>query len=204
VFDALGADVLPALAARAAARGARTLECWSAGCASGEEPYSLRLVWDFAAKPRSPDVDLSVLATDADEVMLERAARACYPAGALKDLPPGWRERAFEPADGQFRLREAFRTGVTFSKADIRQAWPDGPFDLILCRNLAFTYFEPALQAEVLGAIARRLGPGGVLVLGAHERPPEGGADFVPLIGKLPLYGPTDGPDRTKERPRRA
>ena len=108
------------------------MRVWSAGCASGEEPYTLALLCD----------GLDILATDVDPAMLRRAEAARYPASALRELPD----------------RDAFRDGVlderyrhvTFARHDVREEPPVGPFDLVLCRNLVFTYFdEPTQRAAV-------------------------------------------------------
>ncbi len=190
VFDYLGHSVLPELAAGAAARGGRALRCWSAGCASGEEVYTLRLIWDLSLQATCPTVRLTLLGTDADATMLKRAAAACYPAGSLKELPAAWLESAFTRAQGLYSLRVEFRSDVSFREQDIRRAWPEGPFHLVLCRNLAFTYFVPALQARVLRAIETRLCSGGYLVIGSHETLPDSAAApvLVPAAGKLPVY----------------
>jgi chemotaxis protein methyltransferase CheR len=182
VFQLIGDRLLPELAItvgqRARAAGAphrdRVLRCWSAGCASGEEPYTLAILWQLHHPERLPGIRLDVIATDADEALLQRARTACYPASTLRELPAEWVEIAFEPRDGELCLRPPFREGVHLSQQDIRFAMPAGPFHLLLCRNLVFTYFEPALQARLLSAILEKLLPGGFLVLGAHEELPGG------------------------------
>ncbi|MEN8184395.1 MAG: CheR family methyltransferase, partial [Myxococcota bacterium] len=153
VFEDLAGAILPELARAAIARGRRALCVWSAGCASGEEPYSLRLAWDFAVAPALPGAGLHILATEASPALLARAKRAVYAANVLKELPAGWRSNAFDRLDGSYRLRESFCCGVQFRQQDIRKEMPAGPFDLILCRNLAFTYFEPDLQRAILGRL---------------------------------------------------
>lgn len=77
-WEALAADVLPELARGADARGARTLQAASIGCASGEEPYTLMLAWRFAVAPQFPRLDLEVTATDVVEAVLVRARAGCY------------------------------------------------------------------------------------------------------------------------------
>lgn len=156
VFDALRDIVLPALGS--------AVRCWSAGCASGEEPYSLVLA---AAGAR---VAIEVLATDVDPVLFERAQRGCYPESSLRDLPADVRARAFE--DGCLRLE--YREPVSFRLHDVRADLPAGPFNLVLCRNLAFTYFAEDSQRSVAGSLYAPLRPGGALVVGTHEEPPEG------------------------------
>jgi chemotaxis protein methyltransferase CheR len=163
VFACLEREVLPALA-----RGADTLQVWSAGCASGEEAYTVALLWRFSLAARFPEVGISVLATDADATMLRRARRACYGAGSLRELPRLWRA-AFTERDGLFCLRDEYAEGVTLMRHDIRSPPPEGLFDLVLCRNLAFTYFDLDGQRAAAARIAGALRPGGALVLGAHE-----------------------------------
>lgn len=194
VFDALAREELPRLAEQAAARGRSSLRCWSLGCAGGEEPYTLRILWDLALASRFPDLTLDVVATDRDETMLARARAAVYGAGSLKGLPEAWRHAAFDEEVSQFRLRPSFRKAVRFLKQDLRETMPPGPFDLILCRNLVFTYFADDPQRRILARIARRLVEGGVLVLGSHESLPEGAVGFAPLASSSALYrrvGPT-------------
>lgn len=176
VFDALCDAALPALAERAATRGERTLHAWSAGCASGEEPYSLAIAWQLAVAPRFPGIALAVLATDAEPELLARAARGCYRSSSLKDLPKAWLPLAFDREGALHCVREAFRRCVAFAEQDLRVEMPAGPFDLILCRNLAFTYFDAPVQEGIAAQLAARLAPGGMLVAGSHEKLPAAAA----------------------------
>jgi chemotaxis protein methyltransferase CheR len=181
VFAFLERRVLPELARAAAAE---TLAAWSAGCASGEEPYSLALAWELEVAPSLPGVALEILATDADPALLERARAARYDAGSLRDLPPERRAAAFERDGDRLRLRPELARRVTFAQHDLRSAAPGGPFDLILCRNMAFTYFDRALQEETCAKLAAALRPGGALVVGGQEElPPGAAADFSPWPG---------------------
>jgi chemotaxis protein methyltransferase CheR len=153
VFESLRDDVLPALG--------RSVTAWSAGCASGEEPYSLVLAAVDAG------IRVRVLATDADPALLDRARIACYPESSLRELPPALRASAFD--DGC--LRPAHRAPVELRQHDLRACAPGGLFDLVLCRNVVFTYFAEELQREVGDRLVRSLRPGGALVVGAHEAP---------------------------------
>ena len=128
-------------------RSVGSARCWSAGCASGEEPYTLALIGAF------DHLGLDILATEADPRLLVRAALATYADSSLRELPTGWSARAF--IAGQ--LRPELRQAVRFLKQDIRDAMPEGPFELILCRNLVFTYFEPRLQHELMPRLRDRL-----------------------------------------------
>jgi chemotaxis protein methyltransferase CheR len=186
-FDLLLAEVLPALAAHALARGHECVKAWSAGCASGEEAYSLAILWRLGLD--SP-LGLRILATDIDESMLERARRGRYGAGSLRELPSPWRDAAFLRHDGEFCVREAFREAVSISRHDVgRDPAPGGGFDLVLCRNLAFTYFDTDRQRVVAARLAEALRSGGALVLGRHEMLPAGvGALFEDWSSAARVY----------------
>lgn len=192
VFARLADDVLPTLFARAHSRGEARLRAWSVGCASGEEPYTLALVWHFALKMRFPGSRIDILASDADPFMLERAQRACYPFSSVKNLPAHWRERAFTESNGQLCLNAPFRLDVTWLEHDVRGTPPPGPFDIILCRNLVFTYFDEPLQRQTLERLRRRLIAGGALLVGVHETLPAGTQGFTPWDGRLGIYRKID------------
>jgi chemotaxis protein methyltransferase CheR len=179
VFDALRDVVLPALGPRVSA--------WSAGCASGEEPYSLVLAAAEAG------VGIHVVATDVDPVLLERAQRATYAESSLRHLPGELRARAFD--DG--RLRPEFRDPVEFVQRDVLDGPPDGPFDLTLCRNLVFTYFDDERQLEVGRRLADSLRAGGALVVGAHEELPDGLTGFEPWPAARSVYRSSSTSTRT-------
>jgi chemotaxis protein methyltransferase CheR len=171
VFDYIGNVVLPRLAERSEA----DVACWSVGCASAEEAYTMQILWKLRAAPSTVGKTLHVLGTDSDPAMLERAREAAYPASALKDLPPDLAAQAFEHSGDMFLLGSRFKEYVQFEQRDICESMPCGPFDIILCRNLAFTYFEEALQREILQKLLAGLREDGVLVTGLHESPPTSG-----------------------------
>lgn len=174
-FEALVESVLPRIAEAVLQPGERSIRCWSIGCCSGEEVYSLRIAWELQARKAYPDVALQVVGTDADEALLERARAARYSASSLKELSADLRHAAFEAEGRQFALKPALREHTRFERQDIRRIMPEGPFDVVLCRNFVFTYFDQGLQAELLTEIVSRLRAGGVLVLGSHEVLPEAG-----------------------------
>ena len=187
VFGRLELDVLPALADAAAARGFDELACWSACCASGEEPYTLAVIWNLRLRHRFPRVALRIVATDIDARLLERARDGHYAASSLKALPPALLAEAFTRHGPCFRLRDEFRV-VAFVRQDIRQAVPQGEFDLVFCRNAVLTYFAPAVQLEVMKRLVAQLRPGGALVIGVHESLPEGLRGLAPWPGARAVY----------------
>lgn len=186
VFDLLRDIVLPLLAAAALDRGDGVVRAWSAGCASGEEPYTLTAIWEIGVKPQYPNINLQVTATDADPHLLERAQRGCYRDSSLKDFPPAWRTDVFSELGEQFCVRDRFRTAIEFVQQDIRREQPAGSFDMILCRHLVFTYFDRERQEDCLKRMLARLRPSGMLVIGKQEEfsvAENQLAEFVPHSG---------------------
>lgn len=178
----LFAEHLPGRAADLAGQG--PFRVWSAGCTSGEEPYTVSLLWMRHVAPEHPDLGLEVLGTDIDEQVVERARRGCYPRSSLKELDEGSMEEAFRrsgPPGDPFCLAAAYRQAVRFQVQDLREELPEGTFQLILCRNLAFTYYEEALQREVLERLRGKLRADGLLVVGSNETLPEAPPDLEPL-----------------------
>jgi chemotaxis protein methyltransferase CheR len=180
VFRLLGERILPELAQQAAEEK-RDVVCWSAGCASGEEVYTLRILWDLTLAEEHPDVTLTLLGTDVDEAILARASTGCYPMGSVKEMPSDWIHHSFERQGDLLCVKPTHRHGISFLRQDIRSDVPEGPFDLVLCRNVVLTYFEPDLQWRVMHNITARMKRGGYLVIGAHEALPGGMVDFQPL-----------------------
>jgi len=174
VFAVLEQTVMPALAEQALERGASMLHVWSAGCASGEEPYSIAILWALKLRLRVRRVGIRIVATEADADLICRAHAAQYRHGSIKGLPVAWLRRSFRQTDGDYTLKPELQRSVEFREQDIRRAQPDGPFDLVLCRNLAFTYFDEPLQRDVLKRIVSVMHDGGALVIGAHEKLPDG------------------------------
>jgi chemotaxis protein methyltransferase CheR len=108
VFEVLRKRVLPDIAARARREG-RAARIWSAGCASGEEPYTLKILWDLEVMNSYPGVSVSILATDVDEAMLRRAQSACFEATSLHELPRDLIDKAFDRAGSLFCVRQQHR-----------------------------------------------------------------------------------------------
>jgi chemotaxis protein methyltransferase CheR len=187
VFDRIAKDVLPSLAEENAHIGRPRLLAWSAGCAAGEEPYSLNLIWKFGLSARYPGLAFSIIATDADEFSLTRARMATYRANSLKELPARWIGAAFEREGALYRLKPEFQDSVEFRAEDLRSGIPRGPFDLVLCRNLAFTYFDPPNQRATALRLFDALRPGGALVVGRREKLPAP-TGFVQWDGAYGIY----------------
>jgi chemotaxis protein methyltransferase CheR len=181
VFERLASHVLPDRAAAALAEGRTRLRVWSAGCASGEEAYAIAIAFRARVAPSYPGLELDVLGTDLQPAVLARARRGGYPPGNLRELPEALRTLAFEPRSGELFVRSECREGVEFRAADLRGAAPPGLFDIVLCRNAAFTYFAEPLQHRVTRELSGALRTGGVLVVGDGEVLPEGHAELCAI-----------------------
>ena len=188
VFRFLEQVVLVKLSEEAMARGERELRCWSIGCASGEEPYTLAMLWDLGTGPRFPLLHMRILAIDADKNMIGRAAEGCYSSSSIRDLPCAWKTRAFSLRGDRYCVNDEEREKVEFVVQDIRRAVPETMFHLILCRNVAFTYFAIGLQQDILARLGEKLLPNGALVIGSHESLPAGCRGFKPWPGSPGVY----------------
>jgi chemotaxis protein methyltransferase CheR len=193
VFDALADHVLPVLADAARRRGDTVLRTWSAGCGCGEEPYTLAIIWHNELRHRFPGMGVEIVATDADPNVLRRARAGRYESGSLKELPERLREQAFDRDDDAYRIKPESRRGVRFLEQDIREGQPGGCFDLVLCRNLVFTYFDECRQRELLRRIAGTMHDGAALVLGAHEHLPDDVSGLHAWFDKHAIYRSESG-----------
>jgi chemotaxis protein methyltransferase CheR len=180
IFEVLRTRVLPDIAARATREG-RGAHVWSAGCASGEEPYTLKILWDVEVASTYPGIPLSIIATDVDKVMLARAREGCFEPTSLHELPPPLIEQAFDRMGARYCVKPTHRKGIEFLDQDLRLELPPRVFDLILCRYVAFTYFAVPLQRKVLARMLERLRPGGYFVIGTHEQLPGDVPELVPF-----------------------
>jgi chemotaxis protein methyltransferase CheR len=156
---------------RIAAAAVRPLAIWSAGCATGEEPYSVAIALLEAGRAGRGD---RILATDVSARALEAARTGVYGVRPLRRLPHDVAGRWLEGIAGTSvrRVRPEARALVSFARHNLvgGAAPPAGPFDVVLCRNVLI-YFDAATAAEVVHRLAGALAPGGRLVLGPFEIP---------------------------------
>ena len=188
VFALLEGEILPALARLGSDRGQSLLRVWSIGCCSGEEPYTIALIWKLQLQPQYPNIGLAVIATDIDQKVIQRAKAAYYPYSSVKALPLEWQHKSFEHKNNLFYLKPEYQIDVGFIEQDVRVGTPCGMFDLVLCRNLVFTYFDAEQQHKTLAQIHKVIKPGGVLVIGAHENLPKGAQGFSVYSEGLKIF----------------
>lgn len=146
----------------------RTLHVWSAGCATGQEPYSVAMLLDAVLRAGFPQWQCSVVATDVKEAHLKAAREGLYPREKAAQVPPAYAARYFLPEEGGVRVREELRRRVQFMRHDLNNPPPVSRVDMILCRNVMI-YFNAAAKGRLFGQFHRVLVPGGILILGGAE-----------------------------------
>ncbi|KQX35795.1 hypothetical protein ASD04_13570 [Devosia sp. Root436] len=163
-------------------RGNR-LRIWSAGCSTGQEPYTIGMDL-LAAFPELKRWDFKILATDIDTAVIAKAARGSYPENELNGLSAERARQLEKVGDGTIRIPAAVRELVSFKPLNlIGPNWPmKGPFDAIFCRNVAI-YFDKPTQGEVFGRLGKLLAPEAFLYIGHSENLGSGGDGFR-LVGK--------------------
>jgi chemotaxis protein methyltransferase CheR len=167
-FDHLRRKVIEPVAVEV--KQGRRLRIWSAGCSSGQEPYSIALTL-LSVLPEARGHDVKILATDINPIVLETARKGLYPAEEVVSVPADLRKSWMEPTGiGTLRLDEAARGLVSFRPLNLIGSWPmKGPFDAVFCRNVVI-YFDEKTQMRLLTRISSLLKPGGHLYLGHSER----------------------------------
>jgi chemotaxis protein methyltransferase CheR len=169
-FEHLAAVVLPGVVQRNG--GARRLRIWSAGCSSGEEPYSIAItVWETL--PDAGFWDVRILATDLSTRALRRAAEGVYEADRIEPVSPMVRNRSFtcvqSRPERRYQVRRHLREMVRLARLNLMEAWPmKGPFDVIFCRNVMI-YFDRPTRERLIGRFWELLTPGGTLFVGHSE-----------------------------------
>jgi chemotaxis protein methyltransferase CheR len=195
-FAALREHILPDLLVRRS--GVRNLRLWSAGCATGEEPYSLAMALSEALPA---DWQVGILATDINPQFIERAREAVYGNWSFRETPEDARARFFTPDGPRWRLRPELRRQVVFARLNLAE--PSYPavingtvaLDIIFCRNVTI-YFDEATTRAVAARFYAALAPGGWLVVG-HAEPNTGtyrGFETVNLPGTVLYRKPLSAP----------
>src|SRR5688500_2782380 len=218
LFTYLRDRVLPGLVSEAREQG--ELRIWSAGCATGEEAYTLAMLVSDLLGEDAAELPVRIFATDIASDAVEFARRGIYTQAALEGLPPDLIERHFTPVDGAFEVRKQVRSLVVFGEHDLANRAPFPRIDLVLCRNVLI-YFTSELQRRALQLFSYSLRHGGYLALGKAETVsplPEffsveqprlkifrrAGAPAPIPIGRVLSIGPVTRPGRRQHAPAEA
>ncbi|MGX9356531.1 CheR family methyltransferase [Roseobacteraceae bacterium S113] len=166
-FEQLSDEMLPPLLERARAGG--RVRIWSAGCSSGEEPYSIAMNL-LSMCPNAPDLDIRILATDIDAKVIAQGKLAKYKDSEADKIPRSMLANFCKRENGQVDMNQDVRKLVQFAELNLLSNWPmNGRFDIIFCRNVVI-YFDIQTQERLWCRFSEILNPGGFLVVGHSER----------------------------------
>jgi chemotaxis protein methyltransferase CheR len=180
MFEALEKRVLPEMRMKKFWENPRSLRIWSAGCATGEEPYTIAITiadaYEFADA-----WNIHILATDISRSALDVAEKGAYPARELQGLNPKQRENYFSKHGDEYKVKPKIKQMVTFAPLNLAQAVYMGRFDVIFCMNVLI-YFSEERRAALIQRFFEYLEPGGYLFLGHAESVAKVGAGFKPIV----------------------
>ena len=181
LWDALKVGWLPELYHRFGPR----LHAWSAGCACGEEAYSLLIT---ARETGARAMQMHITATDLNSTCLTKARAGIYPASSFREMPADLRSRFFISMRGgrRFRVHPDLLEDITWRQRQTESPWPGPVYGLVLLRNSVLTYYETRRQIRVLATVIESLHPGGLLAIGSRERLPPGLPEMVPVSAAYP------------------
>lgn len=169
LYDVLRDRVFPQVIAAKSAQRHRVIRLWSAGCATGEEPYSVMMAFLDLLGPRIDDFTVSMTATDIDPVALAVAESATYEMSDIGRIPRRDRMRYIDVADGTFTFLPAVTRHVKFRRLNLFDDEPVRMVDMLFCRNV-FIYFGRSQQEQILERFWSALCRGGYLILGRSEK----------------------------------
>src|SRR6266852_9290331 len=178
-WDYLRTTIIPGLLQKRAADG--VIRVWSAGCASGEEAYTIAMLLAEAAGPDVFAGRVKIYATDVDDEALNDARRAVYMPRQIEGVPPELLQKYFRPDGDRFVLDKDLRRSVIFGRHDLIHDAPISRMSLIICRN-TLMYFNAEVQSRILTRFHFALADDGILVLGKAEM----------LLTRSEMFAPVD------------
>ena len=184
-WDVIANQALPHLLRHR--RTGESFRVWVAGCATGEEVYTLLILIAEYLGDQLHDFDLKVYATDIDEAALDTARRGEYPAGRLRRVPAEYKARYFKAGPKGFRINRDIRRMIVFGKSDLRRDAPISHVNLLICRNVLI-YFDPVAQQQLLARFHYALEEGGILFLGKAETRLTESLQFEPIHSRWRIF----------------
>ena len=163
------------------------LRIWSVGCSTGEEPYTLAMLFQEHLMRTNTHREIKIFATDIDADALEVAGTGLYPENIAQDVSPERLKTFFIHTDSGYRINESIRSMVVFAAHNIIKDPPFSRIDLIVCRNLLI-YLKPAMQQKIINSFRFSLPAGGTLFLGSSETAGDNNTALVPVNQKWKIY----------------
>jgi two-component system, chemotaxis family, CheB/CheR fusion protein len=193
-WDYLARTIVPELLER---RESQDLRVWSAGCASGEEAYSIAMVLAEALGMDAVRERVKIYATDVDEEALAHARQGTYTAKEIEAIPSPMREKYLEPVGERFAFRKELRRVVIFGRNDLVQDAPISHVDILSCRN-TLMYFNAETQEQILNRLHFALQPDGVVFLGKAEMLLSHSTQFRPVELRQRVFRKAPGTTRDR------
>ncbi len=159
----------------------KTLRIWSAGCARGEEVYSLKIVWEHLKEKYEHRPQLEITATDMHPEYIEKGRAGVYAKSSMREVPQKDRERYFDIRKGGnlFEVKAFLKMSIDWQVQDIFAEPPGSDFDIIFLRNNLLTYYKDPLKEEGFKRVVSALAPDGWLIVGSHEKIPAAVSNFL-------------------------
>lgn len=181
VFGSLERGYVPALIDEKETSGLGAVRAWSAGCATGEEAYSMAMMIDHTVSKVSPNMHIEVFGTDVSEDSCRTARKGVYSEERIEGLPADMRESYFEREGRSWKVTSRLRSLVRYRSHDLFTASPYSHLDLIMCRNVLI-HFEHEVREDIITNFFRSLQDRGLLVLGKSEALSEQLEDLFELV----------------------
>ncbi|MBW2170612.1 MAG: hypothetical protein JRF69_01300 [Deltaproteobacteria bacterium] len=178
LWEVMETEILPAFIQEDHNR----VKIWSAGCACGEEVYSLRILWETVGRRYSRLPELEVLATDMNPSYLEKARTGVYSRSSLKELPEAMGAQFFLSVQEEksYKVSERLKEGIIWRGHNLLFDSPGTNFHLVFLRNSLLTYYEDELEIPAFRKVVSSMAQDGLLVIGSHEKIPTGNWGLVP------------------------
>jgi len=170
LWETLQSEIIPQLIEKPQEK----INVWVAGCASGEEVYSLKVIWEDLRPGYLHLPDMVIMATDLNPQYLKRAKAGAYPPSSLKELPEKFRSHYFhkQKEKNLYSVKAILKIGIVWKNHNFLEDSPEGQFDLIFIRNNLLTYYNDMIKISVLRKVTDALSDNGFLIIGSHEKLP--------------------------------
>ncbi len=179
LWKAIENHVLPTVVSREK----KKIKVWSAGCASGEEVYSFKILWEEWGKNRYRIPVPELWATDMNSELIDRARAGVYSSSSLKEVPEEWRSKYFGPVKGNlWVVADSLKGNILWKGHNLLSDEPPSEgFQIIFLRNNLLTYYKDEILKPGFAKVVKSLSPGGFLIIGAHEKLPSGVQGLPPF-----------------------
>ena len=186
LWQSLEHEILPSIIGQHTGK----MKCWSAGCASGEEVYSFKILWHTIERHVGTLPKLEIWATDVNPDYLRKAQAGTYPQSSLREVPEALRNLHFKTGTKSqpYAIAEFVKNGIIWQLHNLLSDPPDTGFQLIFLRNSLLTYYVEEVKVHAFQKVLNALAREGLLIIGAHERIPTGAGGLLVPCGHPHIF----------------